>query len=233
MSISASPTNRTDLTLQLLVLTHAAALLSWLLNPNSDSLHILPHHFGSSSPPQVALKEAEAGGGMIGPTCDICGLRLISFRLMVRGLRLLSSWHSSTPSRRVCARSNTCAVSAVTRWFSGSTLQPISHTAHCLQYSMMSNRAQSVDGRKKNKLGVPIWIRCAPWSLRSARSARLSKPRSLLCRTHGAAAAYESVCDFPLLLLPCFHRGGHNSHRDKQTFFLIVKISLFPCLLLR
>lgn len=70
-------------------------------------------------------------------TCDICGLRLISFRLMVLGFRLFSSWQSSTPSRRVCARSNTCALSAVTRWFEGSTLQLMSHIAHCLQYSML------------------------------------------------------------------------------------------------
>lgn len=48
-------------------------------------------------------------------TCDICGLRLISFRLMVSDLRLFSSWHRSTPSRRVWAKSKTCAESAVTR----------------------------------------------------------------------------------------------------------------------
>lgn len=70
-------------------------------------------------------------------TCDICGLRLISFRLMVSGLRLFSSWHRSTPSRRVWAKSKTCAESAVTRWFRGKTLQPISHRLHCLQYSIM------------------------------------------------------------------------------------------------
>lgn len=57
---------------------------------------------------------------------------------MVWGLRLFSSWHSSTPSLRVCAKSNTCAVSAVTRWFTGSTLQLISHMAHCLQFSITS-----------------------------------------------------------------------------------------------
>lgn len=52
--------------------------------------------------------------------------------------RLLSSWHSRTPSRSVCARSKTCAVSHVTRWFGGSTLQSMSHKAHCLQNSIPS-----------------------------------------------------------------------------------------------
>lgn len=77
-------------------------------------------------------------------TCDIWGLRLISFKLMVWGRRLFRSWHSSTPSRKVCARSNTCALSATTRWFSGSTLQLISHIAHCLQYSMFTGPSGEV-----------------------------------------------------------------------------------------
>lgn len=70
-------------------------------------------------------------------TCDICGRRLISFRLMVWGRRLLSRWQRRTPSRSVCAKSNTCADSHVTRWLAGSTLQLINHSAHCLQYSII------------------------------------------------------------------------------------------------
>lgn len=84
-------------------------------------------------------REERTIGGVCGPllTCDICGRRLISFRLMVWGLRLLSRWHRRTPSRRVWAKSNTWAESHVTRWLAGSTLQFISHSAHCLQYSII------------------------------------------------------------------------------------------------
>ncbi|TNN88402.1 hypothetical protein EYF80_001184 [Liparis tanakae] len=53
-----------------------------------------------------------------------------------------SHWQSSTPSRRVCAKSNTCAVSAVTRWLAGSTLQLISHIVQCLQSSMLSESGE-------------------------------------------------------------------------------------------
>lgn len=42
-------------------------------------------------------------------TWDICGRRLISLRLTACGSRLLSSWHSSTPSLRAWARSQTWA----------------------------------------------------------------------------------------------------------------------------
>lgn len=71
-----------------------------------------------------------------GLTWDICGRKLISLRLMEWLRRLLSSWHSSTPSRSVCARSKTWAVSQVTRWLGGSTLQLISHCPHCFHGSI-------------------------------------------------------------------------------------------------
>lgn len=136
-------------------------------------------------------------------TCDICGLRLISFRLMVCGLRLFSSWHSSTPSRRVCAKSNTCAVSAVTRWFAGSTLQLISHVAHCLQYSMLSERPRrSVSAKRKHFAPVS--------SLRAARSS-LRTPASPLEGSERCWDWNPPSLNFPFLVLRDFLRGGRNS----------------------
>lgn len=156
-------------------------------------------------------------------TWDICGLRLISFRLMVWGLRLFSSWHSSTPSRRVCAKSNTCAASAVTRWFAGSTLQLISHIAHCLQYSMLKVLKTAVQCQMEKSLSLS-WTRAL--HDRSRTQLRpLSSPNSNIA-TGGqrkAAAAYDRcsagtgcretpLCvNFPFLLLWYFLRGGRSS----------------------
>lgn len=90
-------------------------------------------------------------------TCDICGRKLISFRLIVCGRRLLSRWQSRTPSRRVCARSNTCADSHVTRWFAGSTLQFMSHSAHCRQYSIILERG-SLSGVGRRRWKFRGWL---------------------------------------------------------------------------
>lgn len=128
-------------------------------------------------------------------TWDICGLRLISFRLMVCGFKLLSSWQSSTPSRSVWAKSNTWALSAVTRWVGGSTLQFISHNAHCRQYfiSAFENRIKSRRITKKSYVySISVWndivneeldVRklslrlCSLWLWRKWRSFRLHSSR--------------------------------------------------------
>ena len=69
-------------------------------------------------------------------TCDIWGLKLISFRSTDPGERLCNIWHRSTPSRRACAKSKTAAEGHTTRWFGGRTLQSINHRPHCLHSSM-------------------------------------------------------------------------------------------------
>lgn len=88
---------------------------------------------GAERPPARGQRGARR---VRGRTWDICGRRLISLRLMEWLRRLLSSWQSRTPSRSVCARSKTWAVSQVTRWLGGSTLQLISHCPHCFQGSI-------------------------------------------------------------------------------------------------
>lgn len=69
-------------------------------------------------------------------TCDIWGLKLISFRSTDPGERLCNIWHRSTPSRSACAKSNTTAEGHTTRWFGGKTLQSINHRPHCLHSSI-------------------------------------------------------------------------------------------------
>lgn len=106
--------------------------------------------------PRVPLSGRSVGARPRRPrTCDICGRRLISFRLMLCARRLLSSWHSSTPSRSVCARSKTCADSHVTRWLGGSTLQPISQCAHCRQCSMVPEPIKVTRGAAEKAL-IPL-----------------------------------------------------------------------------
>lgn len=146
---------------------------------------------------------------------------------MVWGLRLFSSWHSSTPSRRVCAKSNTCAVSAVTRWFAGSTLQLISHIAHCLQYSMLREREVG----EKNSRSVPRCENSAPYLkavVRSMVQAALGAGRSSLCTPASPLEDAQSRCSFmsagctvkaplcsstsPSSFREISLRGGRNSH---------------------
>lgn len=69
-------------------------------------------------------------------TCDIWGLKLISFRSTDPGERLCNIWHRSTPSRSAWAKSNTTAEGHTTRWFGGRTLQSINHRPHCLHSSI-------------------------------------------------------------------------------------------------
>ena len=69
-------------------------------------------------------------------TCDIWGLKLISFRSTDPGERLCNIWHRSTPSLRACARSKTAAEGHTTRWFGGRTLQSINQRPHCLHSSI-------------------------------------------------------------------------------------------------
>lgn len=76
-------------------------------------------------------------------TCDIWGLKLISFRSTDPGERLCNIWHRSTPSRRACAKSKTAAEGHTTRWFGGRTLQSINHRPHCLHSSMARLRRSS------------------------------------------------------------------------------------------
>lgn len=71
-------------------------------------------------------------------TCDIWGLKLISFRSTDPGERLCNIWHRSTPSLRACAKSKTAAEGQTTRWFGGKTLQSINHRPHCLHSSITS-----------------------------------------------------------------------------------------------
>lgn len=72
----------------------------------------------------------------VGLTCDIWGLKLISFRSTDPGERLCNIWHRSTPSRRACAKSKTAAEGHTTRWLGGRTLQSINHRPHCLHSSI-------------------------------------------------------------------------------------------------
>lgn len=83
-------------------------------------------------------------------TCDIWGLKLISFRSTDPGERLCNIWHRSTPSRRACAKSKTAAEGHTTRWFGGRTLQSINHRPHCLHSSMVRLRRSAP--RKVNRV---------------------------------------------------------------------------------
>lgn len=76
-------------------------------------------------------------------TCDIWGLKLISFRSTDPGERLCNIWHRSTPSRSACAKSKTAAEGHTTRWFGGRTLQSINHRPHCLHSSMVRLRGSA------------------------------------------------------------------------------------------
>lgn len=93
----------------------------------------------SDKEPNVSVdvtKHKRGRAGVGGLTCDIWGLKLISFRSTDPGERLCNIWHRSTPSRRACARSKTAAEGHTTRWFGGRTLQSINHRPHCLHSSI-------------------------------------------------------------------------------------------------
>lgn len=76
-------------------------------------------------------------------TCDIWGLKLISFRSTDPGERLCNIWHRRTPSLRAWAKSNTAEEGHTTRWFGGRTLQSINHRPHCLHSSIPAPDAQT------------------------------------------------------------------------------------------
>lgn len=133
--------------------------------PQARHAETLRAAWGAERPPARGQRGARR---VRGRTWDICGRRLISLRLMEWLRRLLSSWQSRTPSRSVCARSKTWAVSQVTRWLGGSTLQLISHCPHCFQGSI-PDTAPRCCGR-----GGPCCALLPP----PPRPARLGPPRA-------------------------------------------------------
>lgn len=113
-------------------------------------------------------------------TCDIWGLKLISFRSTDPGDRLCNIWHRSTPSRRACAKSKTTAEGHTTRWFGGRTLQSINHRPHCLHSSMSAR--ERLPARSK-----PIG------SSELVRGGQAEALRSVPCPRPGVAFTVSSV----------------------------------------
>lgn len=92
-------------------------------------------------------------------TCDIWGLKLISFRSTDPGDRLCNIWHRSTPSRRACAKSKTAAEGHTTRWFGGRTLQSINHRPHCLHSSISAPEILLTKWPESSNWFAPDWKR--------------------------------------------------------------------------
>lgn len=120
-----------------------------------------------------------------GLTCDICGLKLISFRSTDPGERLCNIWHKSTPSRRACAKSKTAAEGHTTRWFGGRTLQSINHRPHCLHSSISAPETLSSQSNRVLEL-----VRSGTESSGSRRTRRHYGrfPTCAGCFTHSLSA---------------------------------------------